>query len=118
MKKLMILIFGLLIIPIVLGQTCLDADYDTYFGYDAINCTYGTDCDDGNSLIHPGAVEIPDDGIDQDCDGSDLTDFDGDGYYNDVDCDDYVGMQDYSNIDTLVNTYLTPDGDEYFQLCP
>jgi len=45
-----------------------------------------TDCDDGHASVHPGATEIPDDGVDQDCDGHDLTtwyrDADGDGYGN------------------------------------
>jgi len=38
------------------------------------------DCDDTDFYINPEATETPYDGIDQDCDGSDLTDVDGDGY--------------------------------------
>lgn len=42
------------------------------------------DCNDDNAAIHPGAVDIRDDGIDQDCDGYDLKtwyyDADGDGF--------------------------------------
>jgi hypothetical protein len=43
-----------------------------------------TDCDDGNSAVHPLAVEVPMDGIDQDCDGEDFV-----GCYLDEDDDGY-----------------------------
>jgi hypothetical protein len=55
------------------------------------------DCNDSNPTMHPGAVEICGDGIDQDCNGSDLkcapdprdVDNDGDGYTeNQGDCND------------------------------
>lgn len=53
------------------------------------------DCDDTNPRAYPGAREIPGDGVDQDCDGSDLltpTDVDGDGHASLAtggdDCDD------------------------------
>jgi len=42
------------------------------------------DCDDTSDAVYPGAPEIPDDGVDQDCDGFDaatcFVDNDGDGY--------------------------------------
>jgi len=52
------------------------------------------DCNDSDPLIHPNAAEICGDGIDQDCNGSDLTcpediDNDSDGYTeNQGDCND------------------------------
>jgi arylsulfatase A-like enzyme len=33
----------------------------------------GGDCDDGDSAVHPGAAEVPDDGVDNNCIGGDAT---------------------------------------------
>ncbi|SHJ08671.1 Por secretion system C-terminal sorting domain-containing protein, partial [Algibacter luteus] len=63
----------------------VDNDSDGYFGSQltATQCTnpggYSTtaptinDCDDNDNTVYPGATEVPNDGIDQDCNGSDLT---------------------------------------------
>jgi hypothetical protein len=44
------------------------------------NGSIGTDCNDNDSSIYPGAVEIPCDSVDQDCDTFDFADVDHDGY--------------------------------------
>lgn len=51
----------------------------------------GTDCDDENPGVYPGATEIWYDGVDGDCAGDDDFDRDGDGFQggpDGVDCDD------------------------------
>ncbi len=56
----------------------------------------GSDCDDRDPLVRPGATERCGDGVDQDCDGRDtpcgaVQDADGDGWPASVDCNDQPG---------------------------
>jgi hypothetical protein len=72
--------------PDVGPDGCTDEDGDGAGIGDA--CAI-TDCNDGDSLVHPGADEVPYDGLDNDCDLSTPDDdLDGDGYLSDLDCDD------------------------------
>ena len=57
---------------LLLNQTMsADKDGDGYFAGPAGGAT--PDCNDNDPAIHPGASEIKHDGIDQDCNGYDLT---------------------------------------------
>ncbi len=77
---------------------CIDNDHDG-FVVQGGGCQSDIDCDDQDDSVHPGADEIVGDGIDQDCNGTELcfVDMDSDGHRamgttsilsTDADCDD------------------------------
>lgn len=63
-------------------EIALDADRDGHAS--------SADCNDRDPEVFPGRDEVPNDGIDQDCDGEDLVDLDRDGWsVSEGDCADY-----------------------------
>lgn len=64
---------------------CLDSDGDGI-------ATCDGDCDDQRASVHPGAIDVSGDGLDNDCDGINGVDRDADGYEDAAaggsDCDD------------------------------
>ncbi len=105
----------------------VDADSDGF--------AEGEDCDDTDETVYPGADEIPYDGVDQDCDGADLSDVDGDGWSSTEvggeDCDDdnpgvHPGAEDIngdgidqncdgSDSSPLLGRYDLAEADVYFE---
>ena len=98
----------------------MDLDGDSYYedngGTIPSDSTAELDCDDLDSDSYPGATEVSNDGIDQDCDGSDLIDAsllcdDSCQYANDGACDDGGTDSDYSVCD--LGTDCTDCGNRY-----
>ncbi|MEQ1505775.1 MAG: MopE-related protein [Myxococcota bacterium] len=81
-----------------------DDDNDGYGGVGAIGCGdagptgVGGDCDDADGAVSPGAPEVADDGIDQDCDGADLRSDDPDPTTTATAPDDGSGDADHDGV--------------------
>ena len=92
-------------------ETCdgVDGDCDGYIddddkdGFTELGCgDEGDDCNDEDSAVYPGADELPYDGVDQDCDGADLTDVDEDG-------EDWLGVEGGTGCDDNSARLTSPD---------
>ena len=114
------------------GKNDFDMDEDTYVSSNYNTEAGGTapnngDCDDRDSSINTGENDIPDDGIDQDCNGSDAitcyVDADQDGYGNEngltvIATDGTCNISDSESSNNLdcddSDSSTNPDGIEVF----
>lgn len=92
MKKTIIILLLMisLLAMSVIADGCIDMDGDGYGANNHPDCLYeGYDCNDFDPMINPGAEEICDDGIDNNCNG--LIDCEDPSCYDHTNCEvDYV----------------------------
>ena len=86
------------------GESCTPlpetfCDYNQYTDEDGDGFCGPKDCDEQDPSIHVHASEIPDDGIDQDCNGEDLRIACDSSRYEDLDEDGYCGPNDCDETD-------------------
>ena len=84
-------------------DTCLDGDGD-------FSCD-GEDCDDNNPDVHPGAIEVQSNGVDDDCDGQ-TDEYDGPGADLDQDSDGYTPSQGDCRDEGEDAAFVNPDAIE------
>lgn len=60
------------VVSVLCGAVCLDGDGDGFGNPGGAACSGGpaTDCDDADGGVYPGAVELPGNAVDENCDGS------------------------------------------------
>jgi len=70
------------------GSFAIDLRYTQDVDLDDDGYPAGQDCNDRNGAIHPNAVDVEFNGVDEDCRGGDDRDRDNDGYPQGADCND------------------------------
>ena len=72
------------------GQITARIDFAVDPDVDGDGALRSADCNDADATVRPGIVDRPEDGVDQDCSGSDAVNFDrdADGEARPADCDD------------------------------